>query len=250
MSKVPSNTGTYNLVPTSETATDPEDLVSAPIASTSATAQWVRPFKAAAILGITCVAVIALVAYSTKPALDPESHKDVLGFDTKVIIQKSSNTILSNHTCPDGFAPTHLDMMNHDADMHELTLSLEKCAEKCAHDNCTGMEFNDAAGHCWISRSGHHCTDKQHEGWVSCIRTAQSCPPGYSVTDMDMQNHDADMHEEHLSAEKCAEKCDEDDTCKGFEYNEDADHCWITRGGHHCTEKQHAGWVSCIKAIM
>merc|ERR1712032_1157637 len=48
---------------------------------------------------------------------------------------------------------------------------------------------------------------------------------------------------------KCAALCDEDDRCVGMEINDDADHCWITRTGHHCTDKQHHKWVSCKKGF-
>merc|ERR1719411_311652 len=79
-----------------------------------------------------------------------------------------------------GYFPTHLDMMNHDADMHNESLSAEKCAEKCDEDDkCQGFEYNENADHCWITRTGHHCTDKQHDGWVSCFRSNHSCPSGY-----------------------------------------------------------------------
>jgi len=242
MSLVPTRNGKYDML--SDDEIDSEALVSTPIRSASMIGGRGRPYKAAMIFGV--VAVVAIIAYASKPAV-PASHKGVvLGFDTNGIIQESSSAA---HTCPSGYAPSHLDMMNHDADMHEETLSLDKCAEKCDEDDkCKGFEFNEAANHCWITRNGHHCTDKQHYGWVSCVKSKHTCPSGYSVTDLDIMNHDADMHMETLSAEECAEKCDKDDKCKGFEFNEVADHCWITRTGHHCTDEQHDGWVSCIQA--
>lgn len=256
MSRMPTSNTKYDplsisddetgMLPTSDNAMDSGGPMSTPIRSASMIREWGWPFKAAMIFGAACMAVVALNAYASKPAMVSESHRAIVfDLNTNGIIQKSSSP---NHTCPSGYAPSHLDMMNHDAEMHEESLSADKCAEKCdTDDKCKGFEFNEVAEHCWITRSGHHCTEKQHDGWVSCAKSNHTCPKGYHVTDLDMQNHDAEMHKETLSGDKCAEKCDKDDKCKGFEFNEDAGDCWITRTGHHCTEKQHDGWVSCVR---
>jgi len=244
--QVPTGEKQTSLLQDSDNEMDSEALVSISYRSVSLVGEWCRPYKVAMIVGVTWMAIVALIAYASKPAVASESVKGVaLSFNTNGIIQKSSTP---THTCPSGYGPSHMDMMNHDADMHEETLSKDKCAEKCDKDDtCRGFEFNIEAAHCWITRAGHHCTSKQHMGWVSCVKANHTCPNGYSVTDLDMQNHDADMKEESLSADKCAEHCDEDDECKGFEFNEDAKHCWITREAHACTENQHEGWVGCIR---
>jgi len=229
-------------------ATDSElesaNLLSYPDARTPKAAGWGRAgAKAVLLFGMGCA--VGFVAYSATSSKAPSPGEEALGFDMSGIVQKSSGI---NHTCPEGYFVTHLDMSNHDADMHDESVNASECAVKCDEDEkCKGFEYNEGADHCWITRTGHHCTDKQHDGWVSCLRSNATCPAGYAVTDMDMMNHDAEMHEESLDADACAEKCTGDAECKGFEYSVGAKHCWVSRSGHHCLSKQHDGWVSCIR---
>jgi len=181
MSQVQADHIKHNLVPSDEGNAfeiDSEAEVYTPVASVPTTTGWIRPTKASLIFGVTLVAILALAAYFTKAGTAPESHKGVvLGFDTEGIIQKSSHSSKATqsskatHTCPSGFVATHLDMMNHDGNMTDKKVSGDECGKECNKDKrCKGFEFNEAANHCWITRTEHKCTKRQHHGWVSCLK--------------------------------------------------------------------------------
>merc|ERR1712190_118242 len=73
------------------------------------------------------------------------------------------------------------------------------------------------------------------------------CPKGFKPVLLDMLNHNATLHTEVKSFEDCCDKCKHDSDCKGVEFNADADHCFTSKTGHHCTVKQGKAWLSCAK---
>mmetsp|Transcript_108215 Transcript_108215/g.301719 ORF Transcript_108215/g.301719 Transcript_108215/m.301719 type:complete len:302 (-) Transcript_108215:97-1002(-) len=242
-------TGHVEHVPMAATDSELESAawLSHPAAQASAASGRTGVAKVAFLLCMGCT--VGFIAYGASPTKAPGPHAEstALSFNVDGIVQKSETT---HHTCPAGYMPTHLDMMNHDPGATLDNLSPEACAEKCDKDEqCKGFEHNKDANHCFITHLGHHLTDKQHPHWESCkkIPDGAECPAGYNLTELDMMNHDPGATLDNLSPEACAEKCDKDEQCKGFEHNKDANHCFITHLGHHLTDKQHPHWVSCKK---
>jgi len=112
-----------------------------------------------------------------------------------------------------------------------------------------GYEWNGAGDRMCKTKTDFKSTaGVQAKSWTSCIRN--KCSSGYTWTKMDLTNENQQKRGAKDTSAQCAQICDKDNSCRGYE--------WHGLGGRTCKTKhgfnafagdQSKDWYSCVRGV-
>ena len=156
--------------------------------------------------------------------------------------------------CPDGYEVNVKNLKGNSGVKSEHT-DIPSCAQECcAREGCTSFETGNTTKYagCYTYTGGDADLQwkEQDSSWISCIKTKQLCPCGYTQSTANIRKSNGKRTADALTPRSCAQQCDSRCGCNSFEVGTTtvAAGCWTYSGTLDIAFKpQVANWTTCMR---